>query len=198
MAGLTACATMINYLPTSCLTTSGGISKLWVFDATLVDFTQAAPVGGVVQPYTAVTNLLGAGLPLYQIGFERMSAEYSFTLKNDDGVAVGYSHEVMFSVPRNDMKASQWAQLINIMGLCCGIGIVFVDNNNIINIMGESSVNASPLSPIFYTWQDGTKGNTGKKATDKNTVNVVLKSCEYPRPLIQYTGALSTIVALSN
>ena len=192
---LSACAKIINYSPATCAIISGGISSLYIFDTTVFDFTQASPVSGVVQPYTAITDL-GTSSKIYQVKFERMSAEYDFSMKNDDGVSPAYTHKCMFNVPRIDMLSSQWAQLINTQGYCCGIGIIMVLNSGDILIMGEASVNAASLVPIFNVYQDGTKGNSGKKGSDKNTVGVTLTSIEYFRPLIQYTGALSTITAL--
>lgn len=192
---LTACAKIISYEPAVCGVVAGGVSNIYIFDPTVFDFTQAAPISGVIQPYTAITDL-GTSDLIYPVKFERMSAEYDFTMKNDDGVAPGYTHKVMFNVPRINMLSSQWAALINQQGYCCGIGIILILNSGDILVMGEASVNASMLIPNFYVYQDGTKANSGKKGTDKNTVSVVLTSCEYSRPLIQYTGNVSTIEAL--
>lgn len=201
---LTACSKNINYAPAVCSIISGGISNLYVADATLFDFTQAAPIASVTQPYTAITYL-GAGTPapgggigLFPIQFETMSAEYDFDMKNENGVSPAYTHKCMFNVPRVNMLASQWGMLINQQGYCCGILIIMITNANDILIMGEGSVNAAPLTPKFSTYQEGTKGGTGKKAADKNTVGVTLTSIEYFRPLIQYTGTVASITALSN
>ncbi len=192
---LTACAKIISYEPATCGIVSGGLSDIFFFDPTIFDFTQAAPSAGVIQPYTAITDL-GTSSLIYPVKFERMSAEYDFTMKNDDGVAPGYTHKCMFNVPRVNMLSSQWAILMNNMGYCCGIGIIMITNSNDILIMGEGSVNAGRLTPNFYTYQDGTKGGSGKKGTDKNTVSVTITSCEYFRPLIQYTGTIASILAL--
>ena len=192
---LTPCAKIISYEPATCGIVAGGVSDLYIFDPTIFDFTQAAPIANVIQPYTAITDL-GAGDLIYPVKFERMSAEYDYSMKSEDGVTLGYTHKVMFSVPRINMIASQWAQLIGTQGYCCGIGIVIVLNSGDILIMGEASVNAAKLVPNFYVYQDGTKANSGKKGSDKNTVSDTLTSCEYSRPLIQYTGSLASILAL--
>lgn len=193
---LTPCAKIISYVPATCGIIAGGISKIYIFDPTLFDFTQAGPISGVVQPYTAITDL-GTTTKIYPVLFEQMSAEYDFTMKSDDGVTLGYTHKVMFNVPRINMLASQWGQLIGNQGYCCGIGIILITNALDILVMGEASVNTAPLIPVFYTYQDGTKGNSGKKGSDKNTVNVTITSTEYFRPLIQYTGTVASITALS-
>jgi hypothetical protein len=193
---LSPCATYISYEPTSCTIPAGGISNLFIFDNTLFDFTQASPISNTVQPYTAITDL-GTSTKIYPIKFEPQSAEYDYDQKNDDGVAPAYTHKVMFSVPSANMKATQWAMLVNQFAYCCGLGIIIITNSQDILIMGEGSVNAAALIPKFFCYQDGSKGATGKKGSDKNTVTVTLKSVEYFRPLIQYTGTVASILALA-
>lgn len=193
---LTPCAKVISYEPATCSIISGGMSNIFVADSTLFDFTQAAPISSVVQPYTAITDL-GTSSKIYPVKFETMSAEYDYSMKNDDGVSPAYTHKCMFSVPRVDMLASQWGQLINQQGYCCGILIIMITNSQDILIMGESSVNNVQLIPKFTTYQDGTKGNSGKKASDKNTTMVTLTSIEYFRSLISYTGTVASILALA-
>jgi len=194
---LSPCSKNINYAPAVCGIISGGMSIIYIADATLFDFTQAAPVAGVVQPYTAITDL-GTGSKIYPVLFEQMAAEYDFDMKNADGVSPAYTHKCMFNVPRVNMLAAQWAILANNQGYCCGILVIMITNANDVLIMGEGSVNAAPLTPKFFTYQEGTKGGTGKKGSDKNTVGVTITSCEYFRPLIQYEGTIASIQALSN
>jgi hypothetical protein len=193
---LTACAKNISYEPAVCGIPAGGISNLFIFDPTIFDFTQAAPVSGVVQPYTAITDL-GTSDLIYPIKFEQMSAEYDFDFKNADGVAPAYTHKVMFSVPRINITATAWNLLVNSNAYCCGLGIIIITNSSDVLIMGEASVNTVQLIPKFYCYQDGSKASTGKKGTDKNTVTTTLTSCEYFRPLIQYTGTIASILALA-
>lgn len=194
---LTACAKVITYAPTTCSIISGGISDIFVADATLFDFTQAAPTAGVVAPYTAITDL-GTSTKIYPVKFEKMSASYDFDMKNENGVSPAYTHKCMFSVPRIDMLSSQWAMLVNQQGYCCGILVIMILNSGDILIMGEGSVNTVPLVPNFYTYQDGTKGTSGKKGSEKNTVDVTITSCEYFRPLIQYVGATTPAAAIAD
>ncbi len=193
---LTPCAKNISYEPAVCGIPAGGISNIFIGDPTLFDFTQAAPISGVIQPYTAITDL-GTSDNIYPVKFEQMSAEYDFDMKNADGVAPAYTHKVMFSVPRVNMIASQWNMLINQNAYCCGILIILITNSLDILVMGEASVNTVKLIPNFYVFQDGSKASSGKKGTDKNTVTTTLTSCEYFRPLIQYTGTIASILALA-
>lgn len=194
---LTPCSKIISYEPATCGIIAGGISKIYIFDPTTCDFTQAAPIASVVQPYTAITDLTTAGGIFFPVKFEQMSAEYDYDMKSEDGVTLGYTHKVMFSVPRINMIATQWAILLGNQGYCCGVGVLMITNSLDILVMGENSVNTVPLIPTFYTYQDGSKASTGKKGSDKNTVNVQINSCEYFRPLIQYTGTIASVLALA-
>lgn len=191
---LAACSKNIKYAPATCAVVPGGVAQIFVADATLFDFTQAGPVSGVPQPYTAITDL-GTSSKIYGVKFTRMQAEYTYDQKNTDGVAPVYNHKLMFPVPDVNMLTEQWSYLIDAQGYCCGILLIIILNSGRILIMGESSVNAASLAVPFYTYQDGSKATSGKKMDDQNANTVTIVG-QYNRALIEYTGALSTIVAL--
>jgi hypothetical protein len=191
---LAACAKVIKYAPSTCAVVAGGVAQIAIFDATLFDFTQAAPSAGVIQPYTAIADL-GTSTKMYPIKFTRMQAEYTYDQKNTDGVVASYNHKLSFPVPDISMLTAQWSTLVDSQGYCCGVGIVIFLNSGRILIMGEGSVNAASLTVPFYTYQDGSKATSGKKMDDQNQNTVTLVG-QYNRPLIEYTGAASTITAL--
>lgn len=191
---LAACAKIVTYAPVTCKVVPGGIARIFIADATLFDFTQASPVSGVTQPYTAITDL-GTSTKVYSVQFTRMRAKYGYKMKNTDGVSPSYNHTLEFDVPDINMLTEQWSSLVDAQGYCCGILIIIVLNSGRILIMGEASVNASPLGVPFYTFQDGSSADSGAKMDDANTNKVILTGM-YNRPLIEYTGALSTILAL--
>lgn len=191
---LAACSKNISFVPSTCTVKPGGISQIYLFDSTLLDFTQAAPVSGVTQPYTAITDL-GTSTKIYGVQFARMQAQYQATQKNTTGINAGYEHTLTFPVPDLSMLSTQWSILADNQGYCCGIGLVIIFNSGRIFIMGESSVNGVGLAYPFYTWQDGSKADSGKKADDMNAYTAVIKG-EYNRLLIEYTGTLASIIAL--
>lgn len=191
---LTPCAKNIVYRPSTCAVKPGGVAQIAIFDSTLFDFTQAAPVSGVPQPYTAITDL-GTATEMYPVAFTRMKARYSYDQKNTDGVAPMYQHKLEFPVPDINMLTEQWSTLIDQQGYCCGVGIVIILNSGRILIMGESSVNATSLLVPFYVYQDGSKADSGQKMDDQNANTVTLTGA-YNRPLIEYTGDASTITDL--
>lgn len=191
---LTACAKVIKYVPSTCAPAPGGIARIGIADATLFDFTQASPVSGVPQPYTAITDL-GTSTKIYGVQFTRNKAKYTFDQKNTDGVAPSYTHKVNFEVPNLNMLTEQWSYLVDVQGYCCGVLIFIFMNAGPILIMGESSVNAATLPIPFYTYQDGSKGDSGQKFDDANSNNVTLMGT-YSRPLIEYTGTAASLIAL--
>jgi len=193
---LTPCAKNISYVNTPCAPAPGGVARIAIADATLWDFTQAAPVSGVPQPYTAITDL-GTSDKLYGINFTRNKARYTYDQKNTDGVAPSYTHKLVFDVPNLNMLTEQWAYLADMQGYCCGILIFIFMNAGPILIMGEASVNASALPIPFYTYQDGSKGDSGQKFDDPNAATVTLTGM-YNRALIQYTGTPASLLSLFN
>lgn len=191
---LAACAKIITYAPATCKVVPGGIARIFIADPTLLDFTQASPVSGVIQPYTAITDL-GTSTKVYNVQFTRMRAKCTSKNKNTDGVSPSYTHALEFDVPDINMLTAQWSTLMDAQGYCCGVLVIVVYNSGRIMIMGEASVNAAPLGVPFYVYQDGSSADSGAKMDDANTNKVILTGM-YNRPLIEYTGALSTILAL--
>lgn len=191
---LTACAKVIKYINTPCAPAAGGVARIGIADATLWDFTQGAPVSNVPQPYTAITDL-GTSDNIYGVNFARNKARYTVDQKNTDGVAPAYTHKLVFDVPNINMLTEQWSSLIDIQGYCCGVLIFIFMNAGPILIMGEASVNAAALPIPFYTYQDGSKGDSGQKFDDANSYTVTLTGM-YNRPLVQYTGTAASLLSL--
>ena len=191
---LTPCATIISYVPSTCAVVPGGVARIFMADATLLDFTQASPVSGVPQPYTAITDL-GTATNIYPIQFTRMRAKYGYKMKNTDGVSPSYTHALEFDVPDINMLTEQWSTLTDAQGYCCGILLFVVLNSGRILVMGEASVNGDPIAVPFYTYQDGSSADSGAKMDDANTNKVILTGM-YNRPLIEYTGGLASLLAL--
>ncbi len=128
MSGLTPCAKIIKYINTPCAPAPGGVARIGIADATMWDFTQAAPVSGVIQPYTAITDL-GSGDQIYGVQFTRQKAKYTFDQKNTDGITPSYTHKISFEVPNINMLTAQWANLVDVQGYCCGV-LVFIFLNS--------------------------------------------------------------------
>lgn len=191
---LTACSKNIVYNNVPCAPAPGGVARIGIADATLFDFTQAGPVSGVIQPYTAITDL-GTSTKIYGVNFTRQKARYTVDQKNTDGITPSYTHKINFEVPNINMLTAQWSNLADIQGYCCGILVFIFLNSGAILIMGEGSVNAASLTVPFYTYPDGGKGDSGQKFDDPNSYNATIMGM-YSRALIQYTGTAASLLAL--
>lgn len=186
------CAKLITNKGT-CNNTVGGVAKVYLFDPADFDFTQAAPISQVVQPYTAITDL-GEGSNVYEVTFQRDEAELSYKQTSKKGFFTKYEHQLMCVAPDLSMLQTQFNILVDKAGGCCGVGLIVVLNSGKIFVMGENSVNAAPLTVPFFVYQDGTSGTSGKKFDDSNATSIMIKG-DYSRSLIEYTGDLSDITA---
>jgi len=188
---MSVCAKLIRYRQSTCQGVSGGIAKIYVFDPEDFNFTQAAPVSGVIQPYTAISATSGTP-KIYEIKFQRNEAEYSFDQSSKGGYYTLYKHKVTATVPDISMRTVQWNTLIDLAGECCGIGLIIVLNSGRIIVMGEKYVNTTELPIPFFCYQDGSKASSGKKFDDENS-NTVSLNGEYNRALIEFTGGTSAL-----
>lgn len=181
----------------ACGGVTGGISRIWVFDPSDFDFTQAADVAGVKQPYTAVALQTGAtvatGSGFFPISFQYQEADRTWK-HAVTGCSVAYQHEVKAQLPQLSHGLTNFLQSLDSAGCCCGLGLLIEHNDGKIFVMGEKSVNAAPI-PYFQVKMADSDGATGKKFNDFNGVNVVFKS-EYSRDLYEYTGGAAAIAAL--
>lgn len=193
---MSLCTKLIKYKQGTCIGVSGGIAQIFLFDNADFDFTQAAPVSGVIQPYTAVADLSAGAGKFYGVNFQRNEAEYTFDQSSKGGYFTKYTHKLNFNAPDLSMLTTQWNKLVDLAGECCGIGIVIVLNSGRILIMGEGSVNTAGLAIPFFCYQDGSKGTSGKKFDDMNANSVQLNG-DYTRSLIEYTGGIASIIALA-
>lgn len=191
---LTPCSKNIIFIPPTCAPAAGGIARIGIADATLFDFTQAAPVSGVIQPYTAITDL-GTSTEIYGVQFTRNKARYTVDKKNDNGTNPAYTHKINFDVPNISMITTQWSSLIDQQGYCCGVLVFLFFNTGVVMIMGESSVNGATLTVPFYTWNSDGKGDSGQKFDEPNAYNTSIMG-EYNRGLIQYTGDVDALLAM--
>jgi len=181
----------------ACGGVTGGVSDVAIFDPADFDFTQAADVDGVKQPYSAVALRDGAtaadGAKMYVINFQDEEAEKT-TNQAVTGCTVTYTHEWILSLPDNSQGLTTFLESIDAGGCCCGIGIAYRMNSGKIFIAGEKYVNGSAI-PKFRIKQDGSDGTTGKLMSDENVYNLHLKGT-YSRNLYEYSGTWDSIVAL--
>jgi hypothetical protein len=190
------CFDLTDYVKT-CEPESGGVSNIMVFDPDDFNFTQAAPIAGKKQPYTAVALRTGAtaaeGALMYELNFTRDEAEWTWK-QSVKGCAVKYEHSFNFQLSGNSQALTNLLEALDAAACCCGLGMIVRLNNGKIFVAGEKWVNATDI-PRFTVLNNGSNGGTGKLYDDPNVGNLVILG-SYSRNLYEYTGLWSTIVAL--
>jgi hypothetical protein len=180
----------------ACGSVTGGLSDVAVFDPFDLNFTQAAAVSGVAQPYTAVALRDTATSPaLYIVDFQVDNGEYTWK-QSVTGCSVKYEHEWILQLTENSQDLTTFLQSLDSGGCCCGIGVAFRLNSGKIFIAGEKYVNESAITK-FIIKHDGSDGTSGKLLDDYNGANFHMKG-SYSRPLYEYTGTWDSILALSD
>jgi len=179
----------------ACGGVSGGISDLGIYDPNDINYTQAAAVDGVAQPYTALAERAGVTTPsIFLVAFQVDEGEWTFT-QSVTGCSVKYEHEWVFQLPENSQSLTTFQQALDAAGCCCGLGLIFRMNNGKIFVAGEKYVNEASITK-FTVKQDGSEGGSGKLQDDFNGVNIHFKS-SYSRNLYEYTGTWDAVEALS-
>jgi len=183
----------------SCNANSGGVSRAWLFDPADFTWTQAsATAADPLPPYTAVALSTGAtlvgGSGFYPINFYYLSASYKAThsMKNS---ANKWTHEFSCFLPQISSDLTGYIANIQATSTCASVGLVIEDFNGTITIVGEGVINANPIPGVWRMLMDGSSEETGKALDDENGVNLVIKG-DYNRKAIQFTGGLSSILAL--
>lgn len=181
----------------ACGGVTGGISDLTIADPNDFDFTQAAPVAGVKQPYTAVALRPGAtavgGAKVFTISFQQDEAEWTWK-QSVKGCSVKYEHEIKAQLNNNSQALTTFLESLDSAGCCCGLLLIIRLNSGKILVAGEKYVNAAAIQR-FTMKQDGSDGTSGKLFDDFNGGNLVIKG-SYLRNLYEYTGSWASIEAL--
>lgn len=181
-----------------CEPNSGGISRIFVFDPADMDFTQSAITAPGLAPYTAVALMAGAtilgGSGFFEIGFDHMEADLKAP-HSVKGSSQKFTHTLSMQIPGESQRLTNFLYAMMSALMCTSLGFVVVYNNGKIKVMGEKIVNAAELPALFRVIMDGTEIDSGKAMDDPNGAKVVFKG-DYNRPLNEFTGGLSAILAL--
>lgn len=179
-----------------CGSVTGGLSDVGLFDPFDLNFTQAAAVEGVAQPYTAVAERDGATDPsIYIISFQVDNGEFTFK-QSVTGCSVKYELEWILQLAELAQDLTTLMQALDAAGCCCGLGIVYRLNSGRIFVAGERYVNDVAITK-FIIKNDGSDGTSGKLLDDFNGANLHLKG-SYSRLPYEYTGSWEDIESLSD
>lgn len=184
----------------ACQATTGGISRIWIFDREDFNFTQALADGdGNAQKYSAIAVRTAAGADdadgavLFPVQFQYKEAEYRYT-HSLNGSSVKYEHVIEFLLPDLDHFITQWNERVDAASACCGIGIIVELNSGKILVLGEKYVNDSAVRE-FRMAQNGSTGTSGRLFEDPNGQTTLLTG-DYFRSAYEYSGTIASLEAL--
>lgn len=185
-----------------CAATTGGISRIWLFDRDDFNFTQdVADADGNLPGYSAVALRAGAiaddGALLFPIDFGDKSAEYRYAQSvNANGYSVKYEHTVEFLMPDLDQFIATWNDRVDAAAACHGVGMIVELNSGKILVLGEKYVNNSRITD-WKMKQNGSSGTSGKLFEDVNGQTTLITG-DYKRSAYEYTGTAESLEALED
>lgn len=189
------CVTLKKY-DRACGPVTGGVSDIAIFDPNDLNFTQAAAIDGVAQPYTALAERDGVtGTSAYVVTFQIEEGEWTWK-QSVKGCSTAYEHEIILQLTENAQLLTTFQQAIDNAGCCCGIGMFIRLNSGKIFMAGEKYVNDAAITR-FIMKQDGSDGSSGKLLDDYNGGTIHFKG-RYSRNLYEYTGTWDTVLALTD
>lgn len=181
-----------------CAPTSGGVSRVWIFDRDDFSFTQAAAdANGDMPQYTAIVRRPGAvaedGAVLFPVIFQEKEAEYRYT-QSLTGSSNKYEHVLEMLLPDLGHFITQWNQKVDAAAACHGIGIIVRLNSGKTLVLGEKYVNNEEIDD-WKMKQNGSTGTSGRLYEDPNGQTTILTG-DYHRGAYEYSGTLSSLTAL--
>lgn len=183
-----------------CAATSGGVSKVWIYDRDDWNFTQAAAdVDGNLPAYDAIARRVGAdaasGALLFPVIFQDKEAEYRYT-QSLTGSSVKYDHILEMLLPDIGHFITQWNQKVDAAAACHGIGIIVRLNSHKTLVLGEKYVNDAEIDE-WKMKQNGSTGTSGKLREDPNGQTTLLTG-DFDRGAYEYSGTLASLTAFES
>jgi hypothetical protein len=189
------CVSLVGYNRT-CGAVTGGISDVGIFDPNDLNFTQAAAIAGVNQPYSAVAIRDTVTDPaVFIIDFLVDNGQFTFK-QTVNGCSTKYEFDVALQLAELSHDLATFLESMDAAGCCCGLGIFVRLNSGKTFVLGEKYVNDSAITK-FIMKNDGSDGDSGKVLDDFNGVNLHLKG-SYKRMAYEYTGSWDVVVAMSD
>lgn len=191
-----------NNLTRECTPSSGGVSRLLIFDPSDFNWVQDP----VTKSYTAVTLRDGADGAnpgndpnasgfFFDIKFKRKEAEFKFTHSIGASGAPKYASELTALYAALGQELTNFLINMDAASYCCGIGLVVVLNSGVIYVLGEGFVNDAFVDPFYEVLHNGTEATSGKLFDDLNGATLKFTS-DYGRPPHEFSGGLNAILDL--
>ncbi|MXP04786.1 MULTISPECIES: hypothetical protein [Apibacter] len=178
-----------------CTPTSGGISRLLIFDPSDFNFTQDTKTNS----YTAITRRTKAGDEtdlgyFFDIPFKRKEAERTYSQSVGNSGATKYTHTVTALIPMLGQDLTNFLSSLDAASYCCGLGLIIEHNDGKVFVMGEKYVDDETI-PVFWIEHNGTEGGTGKLFDDPNSATVKFVG-DYSRELNEFKGGIDAILEM--
>lgn len=193
------CVTL-NKLTRECTPSSGGVSRLMVFDPSDFDFTQDE----ATKAYTAVARRTGADGEtdsekgfFYDVKFKRKEAEFKFTHSIGGSGAPKYASEMTALYPALGQELTNFLSNMDSASYCCGLGLIVVLNSGVIYVLGEGFVDGELVDPFFEVLHNGSEATSGKLFDDLNGATLKF-TAEYGRAPNTFSGGLSALVGMAD
>lgn len=196
------CVTL-NKLTRECTPSSGGVSRLLIYDPQDFDWTQDP----TTKAYTTVARRTGAdggsdpenstdlGF-FYDVKFKRKEAEFKFTHSIGASGAPKYASELTALYPALGQELTNFLTNVDSASYCCGLGFVIVMNSGVIYIKGEGYVDGEVLDPFYEVLHNGTEATSGKLFDDLNGATLKFTS-DYGRAPNTFSGGLSALLGMA-
>lgn len=191
-----------NNLTRECTPSSGGVSRLLIFDPSDFDWTQDP----VTKSYVAVAKRSGADGAnpsnnpnesgfFFDIKFKRKEAEFKFTHSIGASGAPKYASELTALYAALGQDLTNFLINMDAASYCCGIGLVVVMNSGVVYVLGEGFVNGNLVDPFYEVLHNGTEATSGKLFDDLNGATLKFTS-DYGRPPHTFSGGLNTLLSM--
>lgn len=182
-------------LSRKCAPSSGGISRILIFDPSDFSFTQDPNT----KAYTAVVRRPGAETGpnlgfFYDIPFKRKEAERTFSQSLGTSGATKYTHTVTALIAALGQDLTNFLSNLDAASYCCGLGIIIEHNDGKVFVMGEQYVDDIPI-PLFWVEHNGTEGGTGKLFDDSNGATIKFVG-DYSRELNEFKGGIDAVLGM--
>lgn len=191
-----------NNLTRECTPSSGGVSRLLIFDPSDFDWTQDP----YTKAYTAVARREGADAAnpgndpnlsgfFFDIKFKRKEAEFKFTHSIGASGAPKYASELTALYAALGQELTNFLINMDAASYCCGIGLAVILNSGVIYILGEGFVNGDFVDPYYEVLHNGTEATSGKLFDDLNGATLKFTS-DYGRPPHTFAGGLNALLSM--
>lgn len=148
--------------------------------------------GGAGTGAAATTTLSTGGAYFFGIDSIADFISMDITQSNADGSNSSYDYSITARLAQMSQALTNFNAKLDAAALCCQLLFIVRTNDQKIHVVGEKYVDTDILTRFTFR-QDGSKIQTGKKFTDFNGEDLLIKGT-YSRKPYEFTGGWASIV----